>query len=56
VQPDKKDNAVKAKQMKALKRLGHLELKLEECERAFLHFLCVILQSFPTSELRQSRE
>ncbi|CAA7261543.1 unnamed protein product [Cyclocybe aegerita] len=31
--PDKKDSAVKAKQMEALKRLGHSELKLDEYER-----------------------
>ena len=31
--PDKKDNVVKAKQMEALKRLGHNELKLDEYER-----------------------
>ena len=31
--PDKKDNAVKAKQLEALKRLGHSELKLDEYER-----------------------
>jgi len=56
VQPDKKDNAVKAKQMEALKRLGHLELKLDEYERAFSAFLYVILHHFRLSELRQSRE
>lgn len=31
--PDKKDNVVKAKQLEALKRLGHNELKLDEYER-----------------------
>lgn len=31
--PDKKDNVVKAKQLEALKRLGHSELKLDEYER-----------------------
>ncbi|KDR82549.1 hypothetical protein GALMADRAFT_87937 [Galerina marginata CBS 339.88] len=33
ISPDKKDNAVKAKQLEALKRLGHHELKLDEYER-----------------------
>ena len=31
--PDKKDSVVKAKQLEALKRLGHTELKLDEYER-----------------------
>ena len=31
--PDKKDSVVKAKQLDALKRLGHSELKLDEYER-----------------------
>ena len=31
--PDKKDSVVKAKQLEALKRLGHSELKLDEYER-----------------------
>jgi hypothetical protein len=48
--PDKKDNVVKAKQMEALKRLGHLELKLDEYERVFLYFFCVYF-FIPTSEL-----
>ena len=48
--PDKKDNVVKAKQMEALKRLGHLELKLDEYERTFIHvFMCI--SPIPTSEL-----
>ncbi|KJA23297.1 hypothetical protein HYPSUDRAFT_40129 [Hypholoma sublateritium FD-334 SS-4] len=33
VAPDKKDSVVKAKQMEALKRLGHKELDLDEYER-----------------------
>ncbi|KAF8877141.1 ATPase [Gymnopilus junonius] len=33
ISPDKKDSAVKEKQMEALKRLGHHELKLDEYER-----------------------
>ncbi len=31
--PDKKDSVVKEKQMEALKRMGHTELKLDEYER-----------------------
>ena len=38
--PDKKDNVVKAKQMEALKRLGHHELKLDEYERKFFFWCC----------------
>lgn len=33
INPEKKDEAVKAKQLEALKRLGHAELKLDEYER-----------------------
>ena len=33
VAPEKKDSVVKAKQMEALKRLGHKELDLDEYER-----------------------
>jgi hypothetical protein len=33
IAPDKKDSVVKEKQMEALKRLGHTELKLDEYER-----------------------
>lgn len=36
--PDKKDNVVKAKQLEALKRLGHNELKLDEYERVLACF------------------
>jgi len=39
--PDKKDSVVKAKQMEALKRLGHHELKLDEYERKFFFFWCI---------------
>lgn len=35
INPEKKDEAVKAKQLEALKRLGHAELKLDEYERTF---------------------
>lgn len=46
--PDKKDSAVKAKQMEALKRLGHLELKLDEYERAFFFSnISVYISSIP---------
>lgn len=34
--PDKKGNGVKAKQLEALKRLGHTGLELDEYERMFL--------------------
>lgn len=33
VSPDKKDSAVKEKQLEALERLGHLQLELNEYER-----------------------
>ncbi|PPQ63589.1 hypothetical protein CVT24_004449 [Panaeolus cyanescens] len=33
ISPDKKDSVVKEKQLEALKRLGHAELKLDEYER-----------------------
>ena len=53
--PDKKDNVVKAKQMEALKRLGHLELKLDEYERTFLYFFMCIFSS-QLRNFRQGRE
>lgn len=37
--PDKKENVVKAKQLEALKRLGHSELKLDEYERTWVVYL-----------------
>jgi hypothetical protein len=33
IAPDKKDNVIKEKQLEALKRLGHSDLKLDEYER-----------------------
>ena len=41
--PDRKDNAVKAKQLEALKRLGHSELKLDEYERMQAVLLAYII-------------
>lgn len=46
---------MKAKQMEALKRLGHLELKLDEYERTFLYFFMCIFSS-QLRNFRQGRE
>jgi len=42
---DKKDSVVKEKQLEALKRLGHTELKLNEYERT----LCSVFLNFSHS-------